>query len=89
MPSYHRTYSLEASYYGNGSKRRYVSEKAAEIISRFEKMRMDSNETVHTQSPSPVEEGILQSPVPEVSQPIQPARGRLQRQFSEFPLDEV
>lgn len=94
VPSFKRTFSMEAGYYKNyysgGAFYTKVSKKAEEIISKFEKMRMDSSETVHTQSPSPVEqpeeENIIQYPVPEVSTP---SMGILQRQLSEFPLDQV
>ena len=94
VPSFKRTYSMEAGYYkkyySGGAFYTKVSKKAEEIISKFEKMRMDSSETVHTQSPSPVEQpeedNIIQYPVPEVSTP---SMSILQRQLSEFPLDQV
>ena len=100
-PYLQRTYSMEPGYYthnySGGTFFRTVSKKAEEIISKFEKMRMDSTETVHTQSPSPVEEpeeepeeeNSIQFPVPEVSQPSAPLMVGLQRQFSEFPLEQV
>ena len=93
-PVFNRAISLETGYYMNRlSGGPSVSEKAEEIISKFENFRMDSTETVHTQSPSPVEQheeedNTIQYPVPEVSQPT-PLTMKLQRQFSEFPLDEV
>ena len=101
MPSFNRTFSWDTgNYYVAYSEgayfKRKVTEKAEQIISRFEKMRMDSGESVATQLPSPVdesleqpeEEDIIQYQVPEVSQSVsQPTE--LQRQFSEFPLDEV
>ena len=91
VPSFNRAFSWETgNYYVAYSEgacfKRKVSKKAEQIISRFEKMRMDSDESVITQSPSPVaEEEEIQYPIPEASQPMT----RLQRQFSEFPLDEV
>ena len=101
-PSFNRTISLDfGNYYvpytdGNCYKRR-VSKRAEQIISRFEKLRTDSDESVATQSPSPVdeseqprEEDIVQYCVPEVSTSSPMPRSiMLQRQFSEFPLDEV
>ena len=64
-----------------------MSEKAEQIISRVEKMRMDSGETTDTLFPFPVEQ--LEEEVPYVSQPTLPPMTALQRQFSEFPLDQV
>ena len=100
LPSFNRTISFDTGNYyvtytdGSCYKRR-VSKKAEQIISRFEKLRTDSNESVATQSPSPVdesfeqpgEEDIVKYRVSDVSPPM--AQLMLQRQFSEFPLDEV
>ena len=96
-PSLQRTLSMEPGYYtqcySGGTFFRKVSKKAEEIINKFEQMRMDSTETVHTQSPSPMEEhgdeNGIEFPVPEMSQPSAPLMVGLQRQFSEFPLDQV
>jgi len=89
---------METGYYGNsysgGVYSRYnhknVSRKAEEIVNKFENMQMDSIEIVSTpsaermQSPLPAEGGI-HYPVPQQAPPA----AVLQRQFSEFPLDQV
>ena len=92
-PFLQRTYSMEPGYYthnySDGTFSRTVSKKAEEIISKFEKMRMDSTETVCTQSPSPVEDPEEENSREFLSQPSAPLMAGLQRQFSEFPLDQV
>ena len=70
--------------------KRKVSKKAEEIISRFEKMRMDGGDlTIHTLS-SPVEKPQKEENlIPDISQPTLPLMTMVQQRFSEFPLDEV
>lgn len=83
MPLLKRDVSVEDSddinSYSDETFYNEVSKKAEEIIKRYEMMWMDSSETVHTQTPSPVEqpeELVLMQDMP-------------QCQFSEFPLDQV
>ena len=92
-PVFNCTILLVTTYVNSYSGGASVSEKAEEIMNKFEKLRMDSTKTVHTQSSSSVEQheeedNTIQYLVPEVSQPTPPAM-KLQHQFSEFPLDEV
>ena len=96
VPFFEHTLSLESGYFVRsykGNIKFKVSRKAEQIISRFEEMRMDTEETVHLQSPSPVEqreeEDIIHCPIPDISQPNLPPMIMVQRQFSEFPLDQV
>ena len=84
------SYSVETGKYYMSylEGKRKVSKQAEQIMSKFEKIRMDSNESVNTQSPLLVEQTGEQYIVPEAQPVIAPIIG-LQRQFSEFPLDQV
>jgi len=88
VPQFNRSFSLDTGNYFTS----YLDNKAEQIMSKFEKMKMDSIESVNTQSPLPVEqtgeEDIIQYVVPK-AQPVMAPMIGLQRQFSEFPLDQV